>query len=550
MHSFRPSAAHIGRSYGNHQIPSVFAVFIIFFILIYASCATQRLAAAEMPWPDASYAYRSSGEDIQTTLKNFANNFGIRVSISSRIHGQVEGRFLSATPTEFLERLATTYALNWFTYGGTLYVNSKTDTIQRIIKVGQADSLRLKTALLGLGILQEKFGWGELPDRGVVIISGPPAYVDLVIKTVSGLPIDRPADFEMQVFKLKYAFADDRTYNYRDLQVRVPGIATILQNLITGNGPIGTQIVPLPSHTRQVTDINLDDKNGRQNSTQGAGPNVLPNPVFQNDSLVNAAPFNNPEHNSIATIQADVRLNAIIIKDRPENIRIYQNLIAELDVPASLIEIEATIIDVNTGDLQRLGIGWPGEARVSFSGGPRLTTLVEGAQATFFVKLQALAQENRAEILSRPSILTIDNLQALIDLSQTINIKVQGERVAQLVEISTGTMLRITPHLIKRRGTPNDIQLSVDITDGVFTPNVEKGEVPIIDENKVNTQAIVSDHQSLLIAGYTKSENSQVESGVPLLKDIPMLGGLFKSVEERTSKRQRIYLITPTVVRL
>lgn len=550
MHFIRPPVLHMERSYGSSRPQSIFVSFFYFFIFIYAGCAAQRLSAAELPWPDASYAYHSSGEDLQTTLKNFAKNFGINLIISPHVHGQVEGRFLSATPSEFLERLSTTYALNWFAYDGTLYVSTKTDSVQRIIKIGQADSLRLRTALQGLGILQEKFGWGELPDRGVVIISGPPAYVDLLIKTVSGLPIDRPTAFEMQVFKLKYAFADDRTYNYRDLQVRVPGIATILQNLITGNGPVGTQIVPLPSHIRQATDINLDDTNGGQSRAQEAGSNVPPNLVVQKNNLVKATPLTNPEQVSIATIQADVRLNAVIIKDRPENIRIYQNLIAELDVPASLIEIEATIIDVNTGDLQRLGIGWPSEANISFSGGPHLTTLVDGTQAAFFLKLQALAQENRAEVLSRPSILTIDNLQALIDLSQTINVKVQGERVAQLIEISTGTMLKITPHLIKRQGTANDIQLSVDITDGVFTPNIEKGEIPVIDENKINTQAIVSEHQSLLIGGYTKSENSQVESGIPLLKDIPVLGNLFKSVEERRRKRQRIYLITPTIVRL
>lgn len=522
------------------------AILLISVILLTLN-VSSRTIAAEQPWPQASYAYYAPGESIQGTLRNFADNFGIRANLDHRLIGQIEGRFLSATPTEFLDKLAATYGFNWFSYEGILYASPNSANTQRVIKVGRADSLKLKAALQGLGIFQEKFGWGEFPDRGVIIISGPVAYVDLVARTVSNLPIDPPTSFSMAVFKLKNAFADDRSYTYRDTQVRVPGVASILQSLINGNGTVGTQVIAMPSNNRGVTDINIDRPSNPGGIPLQSGVQI-PSSV-PNATIVNAA---SPEQQGElqATIQADVRLNAVIIKDRPENIATYRDLIEQLDVAASLIEIEATIIDVNAGDMDRLGIGWPSEVNLSFPSRPKFTTLINNAVNPFWLSLQALSRTSKAKVLARPSILTIDNLQALIDLSRTLNIRVQGERVAQLVKVSTGTVMRITPHLIKRPNESNDIQLTVDITDGTFSPDAGNGEVPAIDENNINTQAIVGNNQSLLIGGYTRTQETNSEKGVPLLSDIPLLGNLFKTTETTNDSRQRIYLITPRVVRL
>src|SRR5690606_25923198 len=92
----------------------------------------------------------------------------------------------------------------------------------------------IREALGRLGILDPRFGWGELPDQGIALVSGPPGYVDLVDRTVAALPIGTGGQ-EVAIFKLKHATVNDRTITYRDQSVVTPGLTTVLRNLITGN---------------------------------------------------------------------------------------------------------------------------------------------------------------------------------------------------------------------------------------------------------------------------------------------------------------------------
>lgn len=101
----------------------------------------------------------------------------------------------------------------------------------------------LKKALTELGIIESKFGWGEIAERGMVLVSGPPAYVDLVQRAVMELP-PMPPDQELAVFRLRYAAVDDRTIFYRDKQIITAGVASILRGLVSGDSSrSGTHIL-------------------------------------------------------------------------------------------------------------------------------------------------------------------------------------------------------------------------------------------------------------------------------------------------------------------
>jgi len=73
-------------------------------------------------------------------------------------------------------------------------------------------------------------------------------------------------------------------------------------------------------------------------------------------------------------------------------------------------------------------------------------------------------------------------------------------------------------------------------------------KIPIVRRRTVNTQALVEEGASLLIAGYSSEERSNAVTGVPLLKDIPGVGGLFRSTEKKQSNMERFYLLTPRLV--
>ncbi|MFP3740800.1 EscC/YscC/HrcC family type III secretion system outer membrane ring protein, partial [Burkholderia sp. SIMBA_019] len=81
------------------------------------------------------------------------------------------------TPTEFLDRLGGVYGFNWFVYAGTLFVSRTNDMKTRSVSAMGSSISALRQALQQLGVLDPRFGWGELPDQGIALVSGPPGYV-------------------------------------------------------------------------------------------------------------------------------------------------------------------------------------------------------------------------------------------------------------------------------------------------------------------------------------------------------------------------------------
>ncbi|WCF12639.1 hypothetical protein N4G58_18550 [Edwardsiella piscicida] len=153
---------------------------------------------------------------------------------------------------------------------------------------------------------------------------------------------------------------------------------------------------------------------------------------------------------------------------------LYRQLIQQLDKRPTLIEISVTIIDVDAGDINELGIDWSASARigggqVSFnnSGGlnaDSFSSLIANS-GSFMVRLSALEQQSKAKIVSRPSVVTLDNVQAVLDRSITFYTKLRSEKNPKLEAITAGALMRVTPRLIRERGG-NKILLILNIEDG------------------------------------------------------------------------------------
>src|SRR5690606_34692784 len=124
------------------------------------------------------------------------------------------------------------------------------------------------------------------------------------------------------------------------------------------------------------------------------------------------------------TVQADTRLNAVIVQDLPDRIPIYRSLIEQLDIPSTLIEIQAMIVDVNSDLVNKLGVSWgllvgdtaighrdlslspSGTLPIDRSADSSVGTIGLSVGNTLVARLQALQSQGQANILSQPSILT------------------------------------------------------------------------------------------------------------------------------------------------
>ncbi|WP_180180290.1 type III secretion system outer membrane ring subunit SctC, partial [Achromobacter insuavis] len=265
------------------------------------------------------------------------------------------------------------------------------------------------------------------------------------------------------------------------------------------------------------------------------------------------------------TVQADARLNAIIVQDIPDRIPIYRSLIEQLDLPSTLVEIEAMIVDVNSDLVSELGVTWGARAGSTTFGygnlglGPSGGLPLESGAAlspgtigvsvgnTLAARLRALQTKGQANILSQPSILTADNLGAMIDLSDTFYIQTRGERVATVTPVTVGTSLRVTPRHIESKNGAR-VELTVDIEDGRIQEERQIDNLPTVRKSNISTLAIVGNDQTLLIGGYNSSQNSEQVDKVPILGDIPGLGLLFSNKSKTVQRRERLFLIRPKVV--
>jgi type III secretion protein C len=249
---------------------------------------------------------------------------------------------------------------------------------------------------------------------------------------------------------------------------------------------------------------------------------------------------------------ADVQQNAVIVRDRKINIPLYDSLIRKFDRKPTLIEISVMIMDVNSEDLSALGIDWSastqiGGGSVSFnsSGKPSSDSFssVISNTGTFMIRLNALQQNAKAQILSRPSVVTLDNTEAVLDRSITFHTKLVSREVAKLESLTTGSMLRVTPRLIDE-GTHKEMMLKLVIQDGrQISAYSEHEPLPQTLSSEVATQTLLRAGQSLLLGGFVQDEQSEGERKIPLLGDIPVLGKLFRSTQKNSRSTVRLFLI-------
>ena len=540
-------------------------------VLATALMHSTAALAAPPPWVDAPFSYYAANKPLKAVLQEFAAGFSLSTDLPPSLIDIVSGRFNVNSPTEFLDRLAGTFGFTWFTYSGTLYISYNKDMLVRSIFTNSTGpSNNLRQVMTNLGLLDTRFGWGELPDQGIVVISGPPAYVRLIESTIAALP-SAPGGQQIALFRLKHASVEDRIITFRDREITTLGVANILRNLVMGaSSPSGMRTVVNPNTSNTAPNAQSNTPNGNMTG-DAAGVQQKANSSAQTNSAGGAATQTVGAARIKPSIQSDSRINAIIVQDTPDRIPMYKQLIEQLDVPTPLIEIEALIIDVNTSRLAELGISWnavgggqraalgfgnvsgtPDSKTISFvasgASGVNPSTIISSGADYFVARLRALEQQGDASIQSRPSILTTENLGAVIDLSETFYLQTTSERSTLVTPITAGITLRVTPRLVGD-GDAQMVRLSVDIEDGQIKQATTVGGVPSVIRGVVSTEASVYKHESLLIGGYNSIQSVKGTDKVPMLGDLPLLGPMFSWTSDSVQRRERLFLIRSKVLR-
>lgn len=476
-------------------------------------------------WKHTAYAYDARQTELTTALADFAKEFGMALDMPS-IPGTLDGRIRAQSPEEFLDRLGQEYHFQWFVYNDTLYVSPSSEHTSARVEVSSDAVDDLQTALTDVGLLDKRFGWGVLPNEGVVLVRGPAKYVELVRDYSKKVETPEKGDKQdIVVFPLKYANASDRTIRYRDQQLTVAGVASILQDLLDTR-----------SRGEAINGINLLGHGGANAGLAGGDADTQSLPLDSSgidtgalqqglDRVLSYGSGSKKSGKSRSggraniRVTADVRNNAVLIYDLPSRKPMYEKLIKELDVSRNLIEIDAVILDIDRNELAELSSRWNFNAG-SVGGGVNLFDA--GTSSTMFIQnagkfsseLHALEGNGSASVIGNPSILTLENQPAVIDFSRTEYITATSERVANIEPITAGTSLQVIPRSLDHDGKPQ-VQLIVDIEDGQIDISDINDTQPSVRKGNVSTQAVIAEHGSLVIGGFHGLEANDKVHKIP-----------------------------------
>lgn len=546
----------------------------------------SSLSAAEIKWEKTSYTHYSQKESIKDLLADFFSNQGIGFNCSEEVKHKISGQFKTTDPKSFFEDIALAYNLIWYFDGASVYVYATHEMTSQILNLGYIDMKAFKENLELLDIIDERFELKLSDEDRIIFVSGPPRYVQLVAELAEKLDLKamnrRGRDDIISVFPLKHAWADDKTLYFQDKELVIPGVATLLRNVLTGNTSPGEVVGSenqraLSQTVKKLKGTGLS-KNRKMSPATAAG--AEPHTGMENENDLHhqdEAPHSKraPDYidTDVGVIQADPRQNAVLVRDREEKVPYYEKIIALLDVPVELVEIRATIMDIDRENIEELGIAWQFTSTstdnqsitsgglnsqepfspkqglaIPVGDGFNIATILGDSRNFFLSQINALQKKGNAEILSRPSVMTLNNVEAQLEHSKTFYVRVAGTEEVDLFDITAGVVLRVTPHVIEDK-TGNRIKLAIQIKDGNFsTSDQTVDDIPVVSNSIINTQAVIRENESLLIGGYLRDEKYSQNKQVPCLGDIPLVGWLFKSRSSDENRAERLFLITPTIV--
>ena len=518
------------------------------------------------------FTHVAQNEELSVLLAEFARIEGYNAIVSPALKGQVNGTFDKTNPYEFLASMGAAWQVRWFRQGRTINFYAQPEMQQAFLAPSVVKAGDLLSLFREADILSPQLTHKLLKEKNILYVNAPGFYIDQLRQAMASMEQAQTNRVTMRVFPLKHAWAEDKQVgSSNDTLLTVPGVASILRAMVTGGPQTQTTVTRASAAQQGLLGSGLAAGKASEPEAKAGGEGVgKSHGGSQTASQVN--------------IIADPRVNAVVVTDAEYRMEYYARVIEDLDKPVRLVEIHAAIVDIDSNYQRELGVNFQGGADLGNGwtlGGAGGAAAVEGTMPAagaasdaglsfstlytrgtdfFLTRVKALEEDGVARMLGKPSVLTTDNVQATLENTSTYYIPVPGYQAADLFKVETGTVLKVTPHIIPGRvlsdGTvlPDAIKLIVTVqdnrNDNSSTFTVSSTNPEPIKQTKINTQAIVSEGQSLLIAGYYREKQGDSESGVPGVKNIPLLGRLFGSDKLEHTRMERLVLITPRILNI
>lgn len=247
-------------------------------------------------------------------------------------------------------------------------------------------------------------------------------------------------------------------------------------------------------------------------------------------------------------VEVDERQRAVIIFVAKADWPLIKAFVADLDKARPQVSFEAEVLEINQYATQSLGIDYRELFSLNFTelAPPSLFKLGDITRGVFNVKigLDALKNTGAATVLSRPSITTLDGLEARLNATQTTPVVTAGQNgVVQVNNVTTGITLRFVPKVGPDGMIESNLSIAVSSPTGTTTQGV-----PQYSSREANTTVRVRDGEPIIIGGLYENRHTTSSKGLPGLMDIPILGELFKTTVTDDHFTDLVIVVTPRLV--
>ncbi len=293
-------------------------------------------------------------------------------------------------------------------------------------------------------------------------------------------------------------------------------------------------------------------------------------------TLVATEPAPSPEGAALPAVSADLRIrivadeatNSLLIRATARDYRQLLTTISQLDVAPLQVMVNAVIAQITLTDETRFGVDWsrvadnaelmPVENTVETGFTPTLNGLMftrsflDGA-ARVEATLEAIARNNEVRLLARPSLMVSNNQEGEIQIGAEVPVE-QGQSIGtggfattNIQYRPTGIELYITPQ-INEDGvvtlTIRQVLSSVDSASSGVNNN------PVFNNQEISTTVVVNNGENVVLGGLIQNDNENLNRGVPLLNQVPLVGGLFSYRQLRIERRELFIVLRPEIVNL
>jgi len=463
---------------------------------------------------------------------------------------------------------------------GRKFIPLSDEFITQVLEIKNVDAAQLVPILRPL--VPQRGHLAAYPGSNVLVISDSAANIRRLKKIISS--IDQATGDDIEVVILHNASASEVVRIVQQLSSQDPKkkknnlIADDRTNsiLLGGNKASRLRVKALIAHLDTPVDVG--------GSTQvvylrnAVAKDLVPVLTGVSKSVSQAKGKKGSTVASNISIQADENTNALVITAPPDVFRSLRSVIRRLDVRRAQVLVEAVIAEVSTNSSEEFGIQWAAGSStsgyasvVNFSIGSGITGLLSSppslgdglnlaigdpnAANPIGALIRALNSDGKSNILSTPSLLTLDNEEAEIVVGQNVpfltgsysgtgggSTPTNPFQTVQREDV--GLTLRITPQI----NEGDAIKLKVEQEVSTVSPSTQGVDI-ITNKRSIKTNVVVDDGQMIVLGGLIQEELREAEQRVPGLGDIPLLGWFFRYNKTELVKTNLMVFLQPTILK-